>query len=614
MPPPLPLPIQLAWLIPIYGFSGMVLSLPWATGWIKRNGPRPAAYLNLLVTLLAVLHGSWVIREVIRIGPQHLDWNWFSAADLNLRIGFDLSLTNLAVLEFVTFMSLLGQVFALGYLDKDWALARFYALVGFFEGAMAGVVLSSNLFVSYFLLEMLTLSTYLLVGFWYAQPLVVTAARDAFLTKRVGDVLLLMGMVALSAWAGSLEFTDLYAWVGNSQLPPLAATLLGLGLIAGPRGKCAQVPKHLGLDEAMEGPNPASILRNSVVVTCGALVLLRLMPLLIISPLAVRVLLAVGTISALGGALVAIAQVDLKRAFSYSTSSYLGLVFIAIALQQPAIALLLLFAHGLAKALLFMSVGSVIATTNCQDLTELGGLGSRMPATTSAFLVAGAGLIGVAPLGCFWCFGLMVESLWAQHPLFVAVVLLTNGLTAFNLIRVYRQVFLDTPHPKTKRAPEVNWLMALPMVSLTVLVALMPWVMARIDTVPGSATFGPTPAIAVVGSGLAGLLAGALVRLDKFWSRSVIKPLRMLQDLLAFDFYTDRIYRSTIVAFVAGLARITNGFDQVVVNGLVNRIGRFSLASAEGLKLGVSGQMQTYVLTTLVAIVLLLTSLSWFHG
>jgi NAD(P)H-quinone oxidoreductase subunit 5 len=614
LPPPLPLPIQLAWLIPIYGFSGMVLSLPWATGWIKRNGPRPAAYLNLLVTLLAVLHGSWVIREVIQIGPQHLDWNWFSAADLNLRIGFDLSLTNLAVLEFVTFMSLLGQVFALGYLDKDWSLARFYALVGFFEGAMAGVVLSSNLFVSYFLLEMLTLSTYLLVGFWYAQPLVVTAARDAFLTKRVGDVLLLMGMVALSAWAGSLEFTDLYAWVGNSQLPPLAGTLLGLGLIAGPMGKCAQFPMHLWLDEAMEGPNPASILRNSVVVTCGALVLLRLMPLLTISPLAVRVLLAVGTISALGGALVAIAQVDLKRAFSYSTSSYLGLVFIAIALQQPAIALLLLFAHGLAKALLFMSVGSVIATTNCQDLTELGGLGTRMPATTMAYLVAGAGLIGVAPLGCFWCFGLMVESLWAQHPLFAAVVLLTNGLTAFNLIRVYRQVFLDTRHPKTKRAPEVNWLMALPMVSLTVLVALMPWVMARIDTVPGIATFGPTTAIAVVGSGMAGLLAGALVRLDKFWSRSVIKPLRMVQDLLAFDFYTDRIYRATIVAFVAGLARFTNGFDQVVVNGLVNRIGRFSLASAEGLKLGVSGQMQTYVLTTLVAIVLLLTSLSWFHG
>jgi NAD(P)H-quinone oxidoreductase subunit 5 len=608
------LPIQLVWLIPLYGFGGMVLSLPWASGWVKRNGPRPAAYLNLLVTLLAVLHGSLILREVLAIGPQHLEIPWFQAADLDLRIGFDLSLTNLAALELVTFMSLICQVFALGYLDKEWSLARFYALVGFFEGAMAGVVLSSNLFLSYFLLEMLTLSTYLLVGFWYAQPLVVTAARDAFLTKRVGDVLLLMGLVALSAWAGSLEFNDLYAWSAQADLSPLAATLLCLGLIAGPMGKCAQFPMHLWLDEAMEGPNPASILRNSAVVTCGALVLLKLMPLLRLSPVAIDVLLVVGTISALGGALVAIAQVDLKRAFSYSTTSYLGLVFLAIALQLPGVALLLLFAHGLAKALLFMSVGSVIATTNCQDITELGGLGRRMPATTGAYLVAAAGLTGLLPLGCFWCFGLMVERMAAMAPLFAGVVLLTNALTAFNLVRVYRQVFLDTPHPKTKRTPEVNWLMALPMVSLMVLVLLTPLVIGRIDPSPGIASFSWLTTALVVASGSVGVLVGALVPLDKFWSRSVIRPLRTLQDLLAYDFYTDRIYRATIVAFVAGLAQLTNTFDRVVVNGLVNRIGVGSLASAEALKLGVSGQLQTYVLTVVLAIVLLFSSLSWFRG
>ncbi|MCT0207860.1 NAD(P)H-quinone oxidoreductase subunit F [Synechococcus sp. CS-1332] len=611
MPDTLPLSIQLSWLIPLYGFSGMLLSLPWATGWIKRNGPRPAAYLNLLVTLLAVLHGSLVLRAVLALGPQHLDIAWFAAADLDLRIGFDLSLTNLAALELVTFMSLVGQVFALGYLDKEWSLARFYALVGFFEGAMAGVVLSSNLFMSYFLLEMLTLSTYLLVGFWYAQPLVVTAARDAFLTKRVGDVLLLMGVVALSALAGSLEFNDLYAWSANQTLPALGATLLGLGLIAGPMGKCAQFPMHLWLDEAMEGPNPASILRNSVVVTCGAVVLLKVMPLLLISPVVIDVLLAVGTISALGGALVAISQVDLKRACSYSTTSYLGLVFVAIALQQPFIALLLLFSHALAKAVLFMSVGSVIATTNCQDLTELGGLGSRMPATTTGFLVGAAGLTGLLPLGCFWSFGLMVEGLSSRAPFFAAVVLLTNGLTVLNLTRVYRQVFMGAPHPKTRRTPEVNWLMALPMVTVAVLVLVTPLVMARIDRVPGIGAFSSLTALVLVGSGLAGLLAGSLVPLDTFWSRSVRQPLRVLQDLLAFDFYTDRIYRATIVAFVAGLARITNGFDQLVVNGLVNRIADVSMASAESLKLGVSGRLQTYVFTVVAAIVVLIGSLSW---
>ena len=440
----LPLSIQLSWLIPLYGFSGVFLSLPWATGWVKRNGPRPAAYLNLLMTVLGVAHGSLILAWVQQNGGVVIEWPWFETSGLDLRIGFDLSLTNLAALEFVTIMSLLGQVFALGYLDKEWSLARFYALLGFFEGAMAGVVLSSNLFLSYFVLEMLTLSTYLLVGFWYAQPLVVTAARDAFLTKRVGDVLLLMSVVALAAWAGSLDFEDLYAWAAqvkaNGSISPLLGTLIGLGLIAGPMGKCAQFPMHLWLDEAMEGPNPASILRNSAVVTCGALVLLKVMPLLQLSPVAIDVLLIVGTISAIGGALVAIAQVDIKRAFSYGTTSYLGLVFVAIAVQQPIVAVLLLFAHGLAKALIFMSVGSVIATTNCQDITELGGLGPRMPATTGSYLVAGAGLTGVLPLGCFWCFGLLVDGLWANYPWLLPVVLLTNALTAFNLVRVFRQV------------------------------------------------------------------------------------------------------------------------------------------------------------------------------
>ena len=510
-------------------------------------------------------------------GALHIDFPWFQAADLDLRIGFDLSVTNLAALEFVTGMSLLGQVFALGYLDKEWSLARFYALVGFFEGAMAGVVLSSNLFLSFFLLEMLTLSTYLLVGFWYAQPLVVTAARDAFLTKRVGDVMLLMGLVGLSAAAGSLEFDDLYAWGGSLEragaVGTLAPTLLGLGLIAGPMGKCAQFPMHLWLDEAMEGPNPASILRNSAVVTCGALVLLKLMPLLRISPLALVVLVVVGAVSALGGALVALAQVDLKRAFSYGTTSYLGLVFLAIALQQPAVALLLLFAHGLAKALIFMSVGSIIATTNCQDITELGGLAGRMPATTSAYLVAAAGLTGLLPLGCFWCFTPLVQAFMASQPLLAFVVLLTNGLTAVNLVRVYRQVFLDQPHPKTRRTPEVNWLMALPMVSLTVVVLLTPAVFARLALLPGLDALDPLAAGLVLASGAGGAAIGLLMPLQRFSARSAQRTLRWFQDLLANDFYTAQLYRSTIVAFVAALARTVERFDQVAVSGLARRLG-----------------------------------------
>ena len=597
--------VRLAWLIPVYGFAGMLLSLPWAAGWIRRNGPRPAAYLNLLVTLLAFIHGSVALAWVWGHGPYDLSLPWLHVLDLQFDWDFRLSRFNLGALELVTGLSFLGQVYALGYLDKEWSLARFFALLGFFEGAMCGVVLSSSLFMSYFLLEMLTLSTYLLVGFWYAQPLVVTAARDAFLTKRVGDVLMLMGIVAVSSWAGSLDFDDLNAWFQDHPLGPVASTLMPLALIAGPTGKCAQFPMHLWLDEAMEGPNPASILRNSVVVTCGAIVLLKVMPIVTISPVAMAVLQVIGGISAVGGSLVALAQVDIKRALSYTTTAYLGLVFILISLKLPATALLLLLAHALSKALLTMSIGSVILVSNSQDLTELGGFGPRTPATTTAYVVGALGMTGLLPLGCFWCFGLATHGL-ASQPWLAAVVLVTNTLTVWNLLRQFRHIFLGSPLPKTRRAPEVNWLMAVPMVALTVIVLVSPLLMQRLYPVPGIAAFPTRVAALVVASGGLGVVIGCLQPLRKFMSRSIVQPVRLMQDLLAYDFYTDRVYRFSIVRLVSSLARAADWMDRVVVNGMANGVGRLSLASAEGLKLGVSGASQTYVLTVVAAVVLLL--------
>ena len=194
------------------------------------------------------------------------------------------------------------------------------------------------------------------------------------------------------------------------------------------------------------------------------------------------------------------------------------------------------------------------------------------------------------------------------------MILLTNLLTALNLTRVFRSVFLGSAMPKTKRAPEVNWLMALPMVSLTVLVLVTPLLMATIDPVPGIGAFSLPVALSVAGSGLLGVGIGSQISLDRFWSRSILQPLRGLQDLLALDFYTEKIYRSTIVAFVAGLAQFTNAIDRQVVNGVVNGIGRLSLQSAENLKLSVSGQLQSYVLTVVIAIVVLLSSLTWIVG
>ncbi len=603
--------IQTSWLLPVYGLIGALLAVPWSTGMIRRTGPRPAVYLNILMTVLAFGHGLVAFWGIWNEGSQELLFSWFDFADVHLTLALDISVLNLGALELITGLSLLAQVFALGYMEKDWALARFYSLMGFFEAAMGGLVLSGSLFLSYSLLEMLTLSTYLLVGFWYAQPLVVTAARDAFLTKRIGDVLLLMGVVALAALAGSLNFNDLYTWVKVEDLSPTLATLLGLALIAGPIGKCAQFPLHLWLDEAMEGPNPASILRNSVVVTCGAYVLIRLQPIVVLSPVALGTLVAIGTITALGASLVALAQVDLKRTFSYSTSAYLGLVFIAVGTEWPGVAITLLLTHAVAKALIFMAVGSIITTTNCQSLTELGGLGRKMPATALAYVAGALGMVGVMPLGCFWGLRMGADFLSGSAPLLALVFFVVNGLTAFNLTRVFRQVFLGMAQPKTRRAPEVPWQMAVPMVTLSVITLLTPLIMGRLALLPPWEYINWPITGLMLASGWVGVAAGARVPLSKSLARSLNRPLRIAQDLLAYDFYTERLYDKTVVAAVSGLARLSSWFDQYVVDGLVNGVGLASLFGSESLKYSASGQSQLYLLTIFAGVGLLGIFMTW---
>lgn len=595
---------QTSWLVPFYGLIGAIITLPWATGVITRTGPRPAAYFNLLMTALASVHGGLIFWSTWQQPVQQLVFHWLQVADLDLSLAIEISPVSTGAMEIITSLSLFAQLYALGYMEKDWALARFFALVGIFEGAMAGIVLSNSLFLSYALLEILTLSTYLLVGFWYAQPLVVTAARDAFLTKRVGDVLLLMGVVALATMAGTLNFNELYDWAGTAHLPPLMATLLGLALIAGPIGKCAQFPLHLWLDEAMEGPNPASVLRNSLVVCCGAYVLVKLLPILAMSPVTLWVLVAIGTVTAIGESLVAIAQIDIKRSLSHTTSAYLGLVFISVGMGRGEVAFSLLLAHAIAKAVLFMSVGSIIFTTNNQNLTELGGLWSRMPATTTAFVVGTAGMSGLIPLGGYWALSKGVNAFWGENPWLVAIFLVVDGLTILGLTRVFRLVFLGNPQPKTKRAPEVAWPMAFPMVALTIVTLLMPLILQRVSLLPSSQYEYLTalPQLLLFGASAIGCIVGSIIYLPRTWSRSVIAPLKFFQDLLAYDFYIDKLYRFTVVLAVGSLAKISYWIDRNIVDGLVNFIGLATVFSGQSLKYNVSGKSQFYLLTILLGI------------
>ena len=232
---------------------------------------------------------------------------------------------------------MLAQIFAIGYLEMDWGWPRFFGSLSFFEAGLCALLLTDSLFFSYVILELLTLGTYLIVGTWYNQSLVVKGARDAFLTKRIGDLILLPGLVAILPVTGTWNFEALAAWAADRTPGSLSpgVELILVALVAGPMGKCAQIPLHLWLDEAMEGPLPSTILRNSVVVAGGAWVLLKLQPLLALSPFVNTVLVVVGGTTALVGALIALAQVDVKRALSFLVSSWIGLLFVAVGLGGP---------------------------------------------------------------------------------------------------------------------------------------------------------------------------------------------------------------------------------------------------------------------------------------
>ena len=602
--------IQTSWFIPFYGLLGALFTLPWSLGFVRRTGQRPAAYLNLLTCVLATLHGGIAFRAMWGADARTLVIPWLQAANLDLEIVLQISSISLGAVELISALSLLAQLFALGYMEKDWSLGRFFGLMGFFEAALCGLALSDSLWLSYALLELLTLSTYLLVGFWYAQPLVVTAARDAFLTKRVGDVFLLMGVVALSALGAGLTFPELEVWADGQPLSLLGSTLLGLALLAGPIGKCAQFPLHLWLDEAMEGPSPASILRNTIVVSAGAYVLIKLQPVLTMSPIVSQVMVAIGAATAIGASLVAIAQIDIKRTLSHSTSAYLGLVFVAVGQSAVDVALLLLLSHAIAKALLATSAGSVIATTSDQNITEMGGLWSRMPATTLAFVVGSLSLVSLLPLGMFWTLRRWVDGFWDAPLWLLILVALVNALSAINLVRVFRLVFLGSPQAKTRRAPEVPWPMAVPMVALIVVNLLLPFMLQRwqllltwASPLVGSTFASEWGEPVLIASGLIGFGIGAVLPLrSRGASRPMEQPLQPLQALFAYDFYIDRVYRITVVALIGTISRLASWVDRYLVDGLANAIGFGTLFGGQSLKYSASGQSQAYLVTILIGL------------
>ncbi|MCC5664508.1 NAD(P)H-quinone oxidoreductase subunit F [Nostoc sp. CHAB 5784] len=602
--------LETVWLVPCYALIGGLLAVPWSPGIIRKTGPRPAGYVNLVMTFLAFVHSAIALQATWNQPAQEVFIPWLSTAGLDLTIALEISSVSIGALVVITGLNLLAQIYGIGYMEMDWGWGRFYSLLGLFEAGLCALALCNNLFFSYVILEVLTLGTYLLVGLWFSQPLVVSGARDAFLTKRVGDLFLLMGVLALWPLAGTWSYPELTKWAATANVNPTTMTLVGLALIAGPMGKCAQFPLHLWLDEAMEGPVPSTILRNSVVVASGAWVLIKLQPVLTISPIVSSAMVAIGVVTAVGASLIAIAQIDLKRCQSYSVSAYMGLVFIAVGVQQYETALLLVLTHAISAALLVMSTGGIIWNSITQDVTQLGGLWTRRPISAIAFIVGTLGLIGFPPLGSFWALSKLADGLWETQPWLVGVVITVNALTAVSLTREFGLIFGGKATQMSQRSPEAHWPMILPMMILLGVSLHLPLVLQSLSLLPDWATLNKDVALLLIWSSIFGCSITGVI-----YFSNIPKPIRLpwkgLQDLIAYDFYTPNIYRMTIIFSVAKISQLADMIDRFVVDGIVNFVGLFSLLGGEGLKYSTSGQTQFYALTVLLGVGVLGMWVTW---
>ncbi|MBW0173311.1 MAG: NAD(P)H-quinone oxidoreductase subunit F [Vulcanococcus sp.] len=609
------------WLVPLYPLVGALFSLLWSPGLISRTGPRPSGYVNLLMVSIAFGHslmallglsGNSAAGQAAIYAPPSFHWTWLQTAGLT--IGFDGLVTEpgLIAMTVITGLHVLVQIFSIGYLEMDWGWPRFFGALSFFEAGLCGLVLTDSVFFSYVLLELLTVGTYVIVGTWYNQSLVVKGARDAFLTKRIGDLILLAGVIALLPLTGTWNFHGLQGWAAdltnNAQPLPPGFQLILLALIAGPMGKCAQIPLHLWLDEAMESPLPSTVLRNSVVVIGGAWVLLRLEPLIALSPLVQGVLVVVGGTTALVASLIALGQIDVKRALSFLVSSWLGLLFVAVGLGGIGVADHLLLVYPLPMALMLMSIGTIVISNVTQDLTQLGGLWSRRPLVGIAFLAGAAGLMGLPPFGGFAALRELLElAAHSQLPLVLGgLVLITNTLISAALMRVFGLIWGGRPTPFTARSPEVLWLMVLPVMVLLGLVLHIPQLLVhlgvyKLTPVPG---WGPMGWPLVI-STLLGAGSSAWFYLRPHPLAELPSGLGGLQHWLAEDMHTEAFYHRTVVALVVGLARLSAWSDRQLVDGFSSGTGGVAMEGARRLSYTTSGRSQTYALSLVLGVLLM---------
>nr|YP_009439852.1 NADH dehydrogenase subunit 5 [Gynostemma laxiflorum]ATG86634.1 NADH dehydrogenase subunit 5 [Gynostemma laxiflorum] len=449
---------QYSWIIsfislPIPMLIGVGLLLfPTATKNLRRMWSFPSVLLLSIVMIFSVylsihqINSSYIYQYV---------WSWTINNDFSLELGCLIDPLTSILSILITTVGIMVLIYSDNYMSHDQGYLRFFAYMSLSNTSMLGLVTSSNLIQIYIFWELVGMCSYLLIGFWFTRPTAANACQKAFVTNRVGDFGLLLGIFGLYWTTGSLEFRDLFKifnnLIYNNQVNLLFVTSCAFLLFAGAVAKSAQFTLHVWLPDAMEGPTPISaLIHAATMVAAGIFLVARLLPLFIGIPYIMNLIALIGIITVLFGATLALAQKDIKRSLAYSTMSQLGYMMLALGIGSYQAALFHLITHAYSKALLFLGSGSIIhsmelvsgySPDKSQNMVLMGGLTKHVPITKNAFLLSTLSLCGIPPLACFWSKDEILNDSWLYSPIFAIIACSTAGLTAFYMFRIYLLTF-----------------------------------------------------------------------------------------------------------------------------------------------------------------------------
>lgn len=562
-------------------------------------------------------------------------YTWLQfAPGVSIDMGLYLDPISMMMIVVVTLVSLMVHIYSLGYMKGEERFSTYYAYLGLFTFSMLGLVLSSNIFQIYIFWELVGVSSFLLIGFYYDKPSAVAASKKAFIVTRFADLGFLIGILVLSYASGTLDFNTMISTLTSpesSQLKTAAASsFLGMSVITwggllvfmGGAGKSAMFPLHIWLPDAMEGPTPVSaLIHAATMVVAGVYLVARLFPIFAITtPILLELIGWVGAVSAVIAAIIACTQTDIKRVLAYSTMSQIGFMMFALGVSGYGgeaglgytASMFHLFTHAMFKALLFLGAGAVIHYVHSNEMKDMGGLRKVMPVTHITFLIACLAIAGVPMLSGFFSKEEILLAAYHHNPAIYWIALLTSGLTAFYMFRLYFNIFWNKPyHAHGEHHGEAPASMKFPLILLAVGAALAGYIpfgkYVSSNGEPLASHFELSFSILPVSLGLAGIaIAWIMYRKQSGLPEKVSSGLGGIYKAAYRKFYIDEIYLFITKKVLFNLVgRPAAWFDRNVVDGLVNFTGSTTQMVSEKIKKLQSGKVQQYAMYFLLAAVII---------